>query len=110
MYGFPLTIYLLVRFFCLSSHCLSTNLWSTLLGMDETGMLLGLFGEGVMHWPTIFSVTLFPLICIAYVMLARKEEAHMFSLFGEEYRRYHGQVPMFIARWGSWGRFASIRE
>jgi len=161
MYGFPLTIYLLVRFFGLDSHYLSANLWSTLLGMGETGMLvamllgyalvmtgigilaegwrevyrarqrgvlatrglyamvrhpqytgllLGLFGEGVVHWPTIFSVTLFPIICIAYVMLARKEEARMLALFGEEYRHYHEQVPMFIPRWGTWGAFANTRE
>ena len=161
MYGFPLTIYLLVRFFGLDSHYLSANLWSTLLGMGETGMLvamllgyalvmtglgilaegwrevyrarqqgvlatrglyamvrhpqytgllLGLFGEGVVHWPTLFSVTLFPIICVAYVLLARKEEAHMFALFGEEYRRYHNRVPMFIPHWGTWQTFANTRE
>ena len=37
MYGFPLTIYLLVRFFHLDRNNLNANLWSTLLGMGETG-------------------------------------------------------------------------
>src|SRR3990167_7426086 len=59
MYGFPLTIYLLVRFFGLDRTVLNANLWSTLLGMGETGMLIsmvfgytllfggiGLFAEG----------------------------------------------------------------
>src|SRR3989344_7709678 len=59
MYGFPLTIYLLVRFSGLDRTILNANLWSTLLGMGETGMFIsmdignallfigiGLFAEG----------------------------------------------------------------
>jgi len=59
MYGFPLTIYLLVRFFGVDRGNLNANLWSTLLGMGETGMVIsmivgyalvflgiGLFAEG----------------------------------------------------------------
>jgi hypothetical protein len=42
MYGFPLTIYLLVRFFGLDRNYLNANLWSTLLGMGETGMLISM--------------------------------------------------------------------
>ena len=42
MYGFPLTIYLLVRFFGLDSPDLNANLWSTLLGMGELGMLISM--------------------------------------------------------------------
>jgi glucan phosphoethanolaminetransferase (alkaline phosphatase superfamily) len=42
MYGFPLTIYLLVRFFHLDRNNLNANLWSTLLGMGETGMLISM--------------------------------------------------------------------
>jgi len=111
MYGFPLTIYLLVRFFGMDQTDLNANLWSTLLGFGETGMMISmilgymllvagfgifmegwrelhrarqenrlvtdrlyglvrhpqytglfiaLFGEGIVHWPTIFSVALFP--------------------------------------------------
>ncbi len=153
MYGFPLTIYLLVRWFGLDRKYLSANLWSTLLGIGETGMMismilgyalafvgiglfaqgwrelykahqqkrlatdglygivrhpqytglfLGLFGEGVVHWPTLFSVGLFPLIVLAYVLLARKEERRMVEQFGEAYRGYQRQVPMFIPLWGHW--------
>lgn len=147
MYGFPLTIYLLVRFFGLDRNNLNANLWSTLLGMGEAGMMIsmllgyvllfvgiglfaegwrelyraheqkrlateglyalvrhpqytglfiGLFGEGVVHWPTIFSVTLFPLIVLIYTLLAYREERHMLEQFGEPYRRYREEVPMFF--------------
>lgn len=156
MYGFPLTIYLLVRFFHLDRHHLNANLWSTLLGMGETGMMvsmlvgyalafsgvglfiqgwrelyrahrenrlateglyglvrhpqytglfIGLFGEGVVHWPTIFSVTLFPLIVLIYTLLAYREERLMLTEFGHQYRAYQQQVPMFFPGWHRWRQF-----
>lgn len=153
MYGFPLTIYLLVRFFGLDQTHLSANLWSTLLGVGEAGMMIamflgyallflgiglfaqgwrelyrarqenrlvtdglyalvrhpqysglfiGLFGEGVVHWPTIFSITVFPAIVVAYVLLARREEKKVLAEFGDEFLIYQQQVPMFFPRFGQW--------
>jgi protein-S-isoprenylcysteine O-methyltransferase Ste14 len=160
MYGFPLTIYLLVRFFDLDQTNLSASLWSTLLGVGETGMMIAmilgyvllfagigifmegwrelhrarkenrlvtdglyglvrhpqytglfiaLFGEGVVHWPTIFSVALFPVIVLAYYLLARSEERKVEEEFGEEYREYRKRVPMFIPRWGQWRAMTTTR-
>ena len=154
MYGFPLTIYLLVRFFGLDGSDLNASLWSTALGMGELGMmiamvagyillfvgiglfiqgwrelyrarqqerlvtdglyalvrhpqyaglLIGLFGEGVVHWPTIFSVTLFPVIVLAYYFLARSEEKRVIKQFGDEYRVYQMRVPMFLPGFDQWG-------
>ncbi len=153
MYGFPLTIYLLARFFGLDRYTLNANLWSSLVGIGETGMLismllgyallfvgigifiqgwrelyrarsenrlattglyalvrhpqytglfLGLFGEGVIHWPTLFSVALFPVIVLAYTLLSRSEEKKVLEEFGEEYHAYQRQVPMFFPRPGQW--------
>jgi methanethiol S-methyltransferase len=161
MYGFPLTIYLLVRFFGLDRKYLNANLWSTLLGLGETGMMIsmilgyallflgiglfaqgwrelyraheqkrlatdglyglvrhpqytglfiGLFGEGVVHWPTLFSVGLFPVIVLAYALLARKEERRMVEQFGEAYRAYQRRVPMFIPRWGTWRQVVDVSK
>lgn len=155
MYGFPLTIYLLVRVSGLDRPYVDANLWSTLLGMGETGMmismilgyvllfaglgvfiegwrevyyarqegrliadrlyafvrhpqylglLIALFGEGVVHWPTFFSVALFPFIVLLYFLLARKEERAVLAKFGDEYRAYMNRVPMFIPRQGEWHR------
>lgn len=59
-----------------------------------------MFGEGVVHWPTIVSVVAFPVIVAGYTVLARKEERQMLSEFGNEYREYQRRVPMFIPRLG----------
>lgn len=158
MYGFPLTIYLLARFSGLDRTNLSANLWSSLIGLGETGMMvsmilgyvllfagigifiqgwrelyraheagrlatdglyglarhpqytglfLALFGEGVVHWPTVFSVGLFPVIVLVYVLLSRKEEQSMVQQFGEAYLDYRERVPMFIPRKRNWKAFVS---
>lgn len=158
MFGFPLTVYVLVRSFGIDREYVSANLWSTLLGLGETGMLvsmvagyalvfigvgmfihgwrelyrarqedrlvtgglyryvrhpqytglfIALFGEGVVHWPTIFSVVLLPLIILAYYFLARKEERDMVGHFRDKYREYMSRVPMFIPAWGKWRRLAA---
>lgn len=156
MYGFPLTIYLIARFTGLDQGYVSANLWSTLLGVGPTGMLIAmivgyalaflgiglfaqgwrqvyraratgelvtdglyrfvrhpqytglfvaLFGEGIVHWPTLFSVGLFPLIVFAYYRLARREERRLIDEFGEAYRSYQHHVPMFIPLRGQWRGF-----
>jgi protein-S-isoprenylcysteine O-methyltransferase Ste14 len=161
MYGFPLTIYLLVRYFGLDRIYLNANLWSTLLGYGETGMMISmilgylilftgigifmegwrelhqarqenrlvtdrlyglvrhpqytglfiaLFCEGIVHWPTIVSIALFPLIILTYVLLARREELSMVKQFGEEYRAYGLRVPGFTPRWGQWRRMAAMGD
>lgn len=158
MYGFPLTIYLLVRFFGLDGGSLNANLWSTLVGLGETGMMISmivgyfllftgfgvfiqgwrelyrahkekrlatgglyslvrhpqytglfiaLFGEGVIHWPTIFSVGLFPVIVVVYTLLARREEKKIIEEFGEEYLEYRRNVPMFVPVKGKWKQFVT---
>jgi len=157
MYGFPLIIYLMVRFFGLDGANVNANLWSTALGVGELGMLIsmmigyvllfigivivmhgwrelyrarqqnrlltsglyrlvrhpqytglfiGLFGEGIVHWPTLFSVALFPVIVLAYSLLARREEKQVFAQFGDEYRAYQRRVPMFIPRSSQWRQLA----
>ncbi|WP_212564405.1 methyltransferase family protein [Psychrobacter pacificensis] len=72
-----------------------------------TGLFIALFGEGVVHWPTLFSIGLFPVIVLVYTWLARREERHMFEEFGKDYLTYKQQVPMFIPQWGQWRQLAA---
>ncbi len=156
MYGFPLTIYLLARFGGLDKTDLNANLWSSLMGMGETGMMISmilgyallflgiglffqgwrqvyksrqenklvtdglyalarhpqytglfiaLFGEGVVHWPTLFSVGLLPVIVFIYYRLSLREEKKVTEQFGQEYLDYKSKVPMFIPKLGQWRNF-----
>lgn len=63
-----------------------------------TGLFMIVFGEGIVHWPTVVSVVAFPIIVIAYTLLARREERQVLEQFGDEYRTYQRRVPMFIPR------------
>jgi methanethiol S-methyltransferase len=149
MYGFPLTIYFLARFFGLDFEWgEGGNLWAQIFGTpvahivamvigyaivfagatlvadgwrrihqarkeerlvtdgvysrmrhpQYTGLFVIVFGEGIVHWPTIVSVAAFPIIVIAYTLLASKEERQMVEKFGDEYREYRRRVPMFIPK------------
>ena len=160
MYGFPVTLYFLTRWFGLdvSGPFWDQNLWIYLTGTQAamlismtigyaiaffgvvlisagwrevyrarrenrmaingpyavvrhpqyTGIFLVVFGEGVVHWPTVFSLAAFPLIVLAYVGLARKEERQMADRFGNEFLEYRKRVPMFFPRRGEWGRLLRL--
>ena len=161
MYGFPLTIYLLARYFGLDRIDLSTSLWSSLLGVGElgmvvsmvlgyallfvglglfaqgwrelyrarrenrlaedklyalvrhpqyTGLFIGLFGEGIVHWPTLFSVAIFPVIVLVYALLARREETKMVEQFGAKYEAYRRRVPMFFPKPNRWRRLVNTTD
>jgi steroid 5-alpha reductase family enzyme len=86
------------------------RLYALLRHPQYLGLFMALFGEGIVHWPTIFSVALFPIIVLAYSLLARKEERRMVEQFGEQYLTYQRRVPMFIPRWGQWRNVMTMRS
>jgi len=53
-----------------------------------TGMLI--------HWPTLLTLVMFPILVGAYLHLAKKEARELRGRFGEEYQRYEDLVPAFI--------------
>ncbi len=93
MYGFPLTIYFLSRFFGLDvAWTEGGNLWAQLFGTPMAHAVAMIAGY------SIVSLVAFPVIVIAYTVLARKEEGQMIEKFGDDYREYARRVPMFVPR------------
>lgn len=85
------------------------GLYGVIRHPQYTGILLAVFGE-IVHWPTLITVALFPVIVLVYVRLSRKEERQMIAQFGTAYQDYMRQVPQFFPRWRDWSRlFASLR-
>lgn len=70
------------------------------------GIFLAVFGQ-MIHWPTIPTLVLFPLIVWAYYRLTKREERQMLAEFGTQYAAYQQQVPMFFPKWTDWKRFLS---
>jgi protein-S-isoprenylcysteine O-methyltransferase Ste14 len=52
----------------------------------------------LVQWPTIITVTTWPVLIAVYYRLARREESEAEARFGEAYREYKSRVPMFVPR------------
>jgi len=69
-----------------------------------TGIFVAVIGQ-LIHWPTIPTLVLFPVIVWAYYRLARREEQQMLDKYGQQYAIYQQQVPMFVPKREDWKRF-----
>ncbi|CAB1077358.1 hypothetical protein D1AOALGA4SA_5147 [Olavius algarvensis Delta 1 endosymbiont] len=61
------------------------------------GLFLILLGW-LLHWPTLLTLILFPILIVVYYRLALREERYMIAEFGSEYESYMKQTPRFIPR------------
>lgn len=87
-----------VRVYFERSRLLTDGIYGVVRHPQYTGIFLAVFGQ-LVHWPTIFTLALAPLIVLAYVHLARREESRILERFGEAYVAYRERVPMFFPRW-----------
>jgi len=55
----------------------------------------------LLQWPTLVTLSMFPILVFMYGRLARREEADMLTRYGDEYRRYVAKVPAFMPKLGS---------
>ena len=53
-----------------------------------TGMLI--------HWPTLPTLVMFPILLVAYIRLAKKENADLEQRFGERYLMYKAKTAGFL--------------
>ncbi len=73
----------------------STGLYRFIRHPQYTGILLFTFGW-LLHWPSIVTIVLWPLLLAAYVWLAREEERQAVAEFGDQYRTYAERTKRFI--------------
>lgn len=87
----------------------TTGLYAVVRHPQYTGIFIAIFGQ-LIHWPTIPTLILFPILFWAYHLLARREERKMLEAFGAEYEAYRKQTPMFFPHWGEWKRLIDSRN
>ena len=46
--------------------------------------------------PTIITLLMWPVLCVMYYVLAKREEKEMINKFGDEYMEYKRRVKMFV--------------
>jgi protein-S-isoprenylcysteine O-methyltransferase Ste14 len=61
------------------------------------GFVMVMFGF-LLQWPTLLTLTMFPVLVLMYVRLARAEEREALAEFGVEYESYMRDVPAFLPR------------
>jgi protein-S-isoprenylcysteine O-methyltransferase Ste14 len=62
------------------------------------GFILVLAGF-LIQWPTLLTLTMFPVLVVMYVRLTKHEEAESRAAFGPAYDAYAARVPAFLPRW-----------
>jgi protein-S-isoprenylcysteine O-methyltransferase Ste14 len=73
----------------------TTGIYRFVRHPQYTGIFLFALGW-LLHWPTITTLALWPILTAAYVWLALREEREIATKFGEEYQRYASRTPRFF--------------
>ena len=87
-----------VRIYFASDNLTSDGVYSLMRHPQYTGIFLAIFGQ-LVHWPTIPTLLLSPIIVWLYVRLARREEQRLIEKYGPAYLAYRENVPMFFPNW-----------
>ena len=95
-----------VRIYHSGGRLVTDGVYGIIRHPQYAGIFLAIFGQ-LVHWPTILTLALAPVIVIAYVRLARREEARLAMVFGDTYRAHQQRVPMFVPRWRNARRTAA---
>lgn len=71
------------------------GIYSYMRHPQYTGIILIATGM-LIHWPTLITIILFPILVFVYYRLAKKEEHEMEKQFGDIYQEYKNRTPMFF--------------
>lgn len=78
-----------------SDNIATTGIYRYIRHPQYLGFILVTAGW-LVHWPTLPTVIMFPILVVMYYKLARREEKEMEQKFGDKYLQYRRNVPMFI--------------
>jgi protein-S-isoprenylcysteine O-methyltransferase Ste14 len=73
----------------------TTGLYRYIRHPQYTGIFLFTLGW-IVHWPSIITLILWPILIGAYAWLAKREERQAIEEFGEAYVDYAGRTKRFI--------------
>jgi protein-S-isoprenylcysteine O-methyltransferase Ste14 len=73
----------------------TTGPYAALRHPQYVGFVSVLFGF-LLQWPTLLTLTMFPVLVVMYLRLARAEEREALTEFGAAYRDYAARVPAFV--------------
>lgn len=108
-------LHLLSNVLIIAGFFIVAGAWRVLLQAQKEGKLAKTGAYGVVRhpqyvgfivvmlgflfqWPTLLTLIMFPILVVMYVRLAKREEAAVREVFGEEYREYAKRVPGFIPK------------
>jgi len=77
-----------------------TGVYARLRHPQYVGFVLIMVGF-LFQWPTIVTLTMFPILVFMYARLAGREERDALAEFGNAYRDYMREVPAFVPKFGS---------
>lgn len=72
-----------------------TGIYKTIRHPQYTGIFLFTLGW-ILHWPSIITLIIWPVLLVAYYWLARFEEKMAIEDFGDEYTTYMKNTKRFI--------------
>ncbi len=78
-----------------AEHLVQTGLYRYIRHPQYTGIFLFTLGW-ILHWPSVITLAIWPVLVAAYVWLSRLEERQAIDQFGSPYRDYMARTKRFI--------------
>lgn len=75
----------------------TTGIYAHVRHPQYSGLFLIMIGM-LIQWPTIITALMFPVLVYVYSRLSKREEREMTEIFGNEYKHYADNIPMFIPK------------
>lgn len=86
------------RIFRAKGNLVTTGIYSYTRNPQYFGLLL-ISGGIDFLWPTFTTIIMWPILVFLYVRLAKEEEEILEAKFGQEYVKYHEEVPRFLPKY-----------